>query len=45
VDLDGIGDMVNEGQTAGVYGAGFAVGSLAGISRRGQGLRLVLTRS
>ena len=50
--MDGIGevgDWASEGQAAGVYGAGFTAGSLAGkgarVGRGGWGTRLVLTRS
>ena len=50
--VDGIGEVgerASEGQAAGVYGAGFTVGSLAGKGARGgtrgRGTRLVLTRS
>ena len=50
--VDGIGevgDRASEGQAAGMYGAGFTVGSLARKGARGGmrgwGTRLVLTRS
>ena len=44
-----IGDRASEGQAAGVYGARFTAGSLAGKGARGgtrgTGTKLVLTRS
>ena len=44
---DEVGDQASEGQAAGVYGAGFTAGSLAGKGAMGgtRGTRLVLTRS
>ena len=48
MDVDRIGEVINrasERQAAGVYGAGFTAGSLAGVGRGGRGTRLVLTRN
>ena len=45
MDVEGIGevgDRASEGQAAGLYGAGFTAGSLAGKGARG-GTRLILT--
>ena len=33
--IDEVGDQASEGQAAGVYGAGYTVGSLAGKGLRG----------
>jgi hypothetical protein len=37
----GVGDWASEGQAAGVYGAGFTAGSLAGKGARGTGNKVV----